>query len=120
MESSNFKEMNICYHEYFSSVLGVWAYKNGKRCGLKPFSVNINPKVGHYIFRCGEENTFYVIADPEVETLVVSHVFSDGHTCVTESYHFSKPEVALGEAQIEVWLWSLVHDNPSFYKEEVA
>ena len=120
MNIINFEETTVSYHEYFANVLGVWAYKNGRRCGLGPFSVEQNIQVGHYIFRCGGENTFYIIADPQTEILIVNYVWSDGHTCITESCQYTKPEVALGEAQIEVWLWSLVHDDPSFYREEVA
>ena len=120
MSIINFEETTVSYHEYFANALGVWAYKNGRRCGLGPFSVEQNTKVGHYIFRCGDENTFYIIADPQTETLIANYVWSDGHTCITESCQYTKPEVALGEDQIHIWLWALVHDDPAFYKNEVA
>jgi len=126
MNIINFDEEKVSYHEYFANVLEVWAYRNGRRCGLGPFSVENNIWQGCYICRIGYNRVFYVMADKNTKSLIVNYVWSDGShgdsvpNSNIETSQFTIAECQLGEKQLEIWLWSLVHDDPMFYKEEVV
>ncbi len=126
MNIINFDDTDVSYHEYFANVLQVWAYRNGRRCGLGPFSAENNIRIGHYIFRLSNNRVFYVMADPRTKSLIVNYVWGDGShgddvpNCNIETSQFVEAECRLGEKQLEIWLWSIVHDDPLFYNEEVA
>lgn len=126
MNIIHFEDTNVSYHEYFANVLSVWAYKNGRRCGLGPFSAEQNIQVGHYIYRLSNNRVFYIMADPRTKSLIVNYVWGDGSHAEDvpntniETSQFVEAECQLGEKQLQVWLWSMVHDDPMFYKEEVA
>lgn len=116
MNIIHFEDTNVSYHEYFANVLSVWAYSNGRRCGLGPFSAEQNIQVGHYIYRLSNNRVFYIMADPRTKSLIVNYKWEDN----IETDQYVEAECQLGEKPLQRWLWSIVHDDPMFYKVEVA
>jgi len=114
-----FDEMDIPWHEWTANVVNAWAYSNGKASGLGPFYAQANIKVGHYIFYCGDEDSFYIMCDSHAESIIITYAWCDGHTTICDSIMLHKQEIAEGNnTMLESTLWHLVSKSGSFVKEK--
>ena len=117
-----FNNLGITYHEYFSNVLHVWAYKQGRRANLGPFldrrAVQNDFPVYHY--QCSEDGrAFTTVADLRTESLICTYSYCDGHGNVCKSIMLHHEEIPLIEKDLENIFWHLVKDdNFGFEKEE--
>tara|TARA_A100000172_G_C2986547_1_gene91267 strand:+ start:127 stop:489 length:363 start_codon:yes stop_codon:yes gene_type:complete len=120
MNKVNFDTMDIAYHEWFANIVGVWCYKEGKRCSLGPFSTLNHPKSGRYMFHCSDTDSIYILADTVMDAVVITYTWCDGHTQLCEALYLQVEELNEGEEFVHSMLWHLVRKSQSFYKAEVA
>jgi len=113
---SIFDGMDISYHEWFANIVEVWAYAEGRRCGLGPFRVRNYHHSGKYMVHCSDTDSFYIIADPDYDAVVITYIWCDGHTQLCESLYLQKEELKEGEEFVIGMLWHLVRKSNSFYK----
>lgn len=107
-------DLGITYHEYFTNVLHVWAYKNGRRAGLGPFldrrAVQNDFPVYHY--QCSEDSrAFTTVADLRTESLICTYSYCDGHGNVCKSIMLHHEEIPLKEKDLNSLFWDLVKED---------
>ena len=117
IETNIFDTMDITYHEWFANIVEVWAYAEGKRCSLGPFGVRNYPKSGKYMVHCSDTDSFYILADTDMDAVVITYTWCDGHTQLCEAMYLQVDELNQGQEFVKDMLWHLVRKSSSFYKK---
>ncbi len=114
----------ITYHEYFTNVLHVWAYKQGRRAELGPFMDRRQPQQDFpvYHYQCSEDGrAFTTVADLYAESLICTYSYCDGHGNVCKSIMLHHEEIPLVEEDLQSIFWQLVKDDAyGFVNPKVA